>query len=92
VARYLLDTNTCVVVMRSHAVAVQRMAAVAPGDCAISTVTAYDRVNGGMPISQLPWIIGMSPLIFPIDLSTALAPWRGRTGGRVPSAAMEVGM
>jgi tRNA(fMet)-specific endonuclease VapC len=46
VARYLLDTNTCIAVMRSHPVAVQRMAAVAPGDCAISTITAYELYTG----------------------------------------------
>ena len=45
-ARYLLDTNTCIAVMRSHPIAVQRMAAVAPGDCAISTVTAYELYTG----------------------------------------------
>lgn len=45
-ARYLLDTNTCIAVMRSHPVAVQRMAAVAPGDCAISTITAYELYTG----------------------------------------------
>jgi tRNA(fMet)-specific endonuclease VapC len=46
VARYLLDTNTCIAVMRSHPIAVQRMAAVAPADCAISTVTAYELYTG----------------------------------------------
>ena len=45
-ARYLLDTNTCIAIMRGHPVAVQRMAAVAPGDCAISTVTAYELYTG----------------------------------------------
>jgi tRNA(fMet)-specific endonuclease VapC len=46
VTRYLLDTNTCIAVMRSHPNAVQRMAAVAPCDCAISTVTAYELYTG----------------------------------------------
>jgi tRNA(fMet)-specific endonuclease VapC len=44
--RYLLDTNTCIAVMRSHPIAAQRMAAVAPGDCTISTVTAYEPYTG----------------------------------------------
>jgi tRNA(fMet)-specific endonuclease VapC len=47
VARYLLDTNPCIAVMRSHPVAVQRLAAVPPGDCAISTVTASELYTGG---------------------------------------------
>jgi tRNA(fMet)-specific endonuclease VapC len=32
--------------MRSHPLAVQRLAAVAPRDCAISTVTAYELYTG----------------------------------------------
>jgi tRNA(fMet)-specific endonuclease VapC len=44
--RYLLDTNTCIAVMRSHPIAVQRMAAVSPGDCAVTTVTAYELYPG----------------------------------------------
>jgi predicted nucleic acid-binding protein len=32
--------------MRHHPVAVQRMAAVTPGDCAISTVTGYELFTG----------------------------------------------
>lgn len=43
---YLMDTNTCIAVMRSHPTAVHRMAAVAPGDCAIYTVTAYELYTG----------------------------------------------
>jgi tRNA(fMet)-specific endonuclease VapC len=46
VARHLLDTDTCIAIMRGHPVAVQRLAAVAPGDCAISTVTAYEPYTG----------------------------------------------
>jgi tRNA(fMet)-specific endonuclease VapC len=46
VARYLLDTNTCIAVMRSHPKAVQRMAAVPPSECAISTITGYELYTG----------------------------------------------
>ena len=45
-ARYLLDTNTCIAVMRNHPKAVQHMAAVSRGDCAISTITAYELYTG----------------------------------------------
>ena len=44
--RYLLDTNTCIAAMRHNALVVQRMAALAPGDCAISTITSYELVTG----------------------------------------------
>jgi tRNA(fMet)-specific endonuclease VapC len=46
VARYLLDTNTCIAVMRNHVMAVKRMAAVPPGECAVSTVTSYELFTG----------------------------------------------
>jgi tRNA(fMet)-specific endonuclease VapC len=52
VARYLLDTNTCIAVMRSHPTAVRRMAAVPPGECAISTVTGYELYTGVEKCSQ----------------------------------------
>ncbi len=45
-ARYLLDTNTCIAVMRNHPRAVGRISAEAPGDCAISTITAYELYTG----------------------------------------------
>jgi tRNA(fMet)-specific endonuclease VapC len=32
--------------MRNHATAVKRMAAVAPGDCAVSTITSYELFTG----------------------------------------------
>jgi len=44
--RYLLDTNTCIAAMRQNALVVQRMAAVSPGDCAISTITSYELFTG----------------------------------------------
>lgn len=44
--RYLLDTNTCIAAMRSHPKVVQRMAAVPPGDCAISAITGYELYTG----------------------------------------------
>ena len=44
--RYLLDTNTCIAVMRHDALVLQRMAAVAPTECAISTITTYELYTG----------------------------------------------
>ncbi len=44
--RYLLDTNTCIAVMRNEPAAVARMSAAAPLDCAVSTVTAYELFTG----------------------------------------------
>jgi tRNA(fMet)-specific endonuclease VapC len=44
--RYLLDTNTCIAAMRNDALVARRMSAVAPGDCAISTITSYELYTG----------------------------------------------
>ena len=44
--RFLLDTNTCIAVMRRHPIAVQRMSATSPNDCAISTVTTFELYTG----------------------------------------------
>jgi len=50
--RYLLDTNTCIAVMRSHPAVVQRMAALPPADCAISAITSYELLTGVEKCSQ----------------------------------------
>jgi tRNA(fMet)-specific endonuclease VapC len=44
--RYLLDTNTCIAVMRSDPKAVQHMTATSPGDSAIPAITHYERYTG----------------------------------------------
>ena len=44
--RYLLDTNTCIAAMRNDILVVKRMAALSPGDCAISTITSYELLTG----------------------------------------------
>ena len=44
--RYLLDTNTCIGVMRGHPRVVARMSAVKPDDCVISAITGYELHTG----------------------------------------------
>lgn len=44
--QYLLDTNTCIDVMRNNPNVVNRMSAVVPGDCVISTITSYELYTG----------------------------------------------
>jgi tRNA(fMet)-specific endonuclease VapC len=46
VPQYLLDTNTCIAVMRSHAKVTKRMATVLPSDCRISSITSYELFTG----------------------------------------------
>ena len=44
--RYLLDTNTCIDVLRRRQPALSRIAEVSREDCAISTVTTYELLVG----------------------------------------------
>ncbi len=44
--QYLLDTNTCIDLMRSVKNVVRRLSAVAPSDCVISTITSYELHTG----------------------------------------------
>jgi tRNA(fMet)-specific endonuclease VapC len=44
--KVLLDTNVCIAVMRGHEKALARMSALAPEDCAVSVITAYELYTG----------------------------------------------
>lgn len=44
--RYLLDTNTCIDVMRDHAPVVKRFSEQSPDDCALSAITSYELYTG----------------------------------------------
>lgn len=48
----LLDTNVCVDTLRGHARVCERMAAVSPADCAVSSVTSYELMTGACRSSQ----------------------------------------
>lgn len=43
---YLLDTNTCIAVMRHSPLVLRHMSAMAPAACAISTITTYELCTG----------------------------------------------
>lgn len=44
--QYLLDTNTCIAIMRNKPAVVSRLASVLPSACSISSVTAYELYTG----------------------------------------------
>lgn len=44
--RILLDTNVCIAIMRGAPKAVARMSEFGPGDCGVSTITAYELFTG----------------------------------------------
>jgi tRNA(fMet)-specific endonuclease VapC len=43
---FLLDTNTCIALMRNHPTTVLHMARQNPMDCAVSTISAYELFTG----------------------------------------------
>jgi tRNA(fMet)-specific endonuclease VapC len=44
--QYLLDTDTCIDLLRGEREVVRRASRVAPDDCAVSTVTTYELMTG----------------------------------------------
>jgi len=44
--KVLLDTNTCIALMKGREKAVQRLQQFQPADCTISTVTSYELLTG----------------------------------------------
>ena len=44
--KVMLDTNTCIAVMRGNPKSLARMEALLPGDCAISVITVYELFTG----------------------------------------------
>lgn len=44
--QYLLDTNACIAAMKNHPSVISRMSAIAPSECAVSTVTVYELYTG----------------------------------------------
>lgn len=44
--KYLLDTNTCIALMRRNACVRGRMEPLVPGDCAVSAITAFELYHG----------------------------------------------
>lgn len=46
--KYLLDTNVCIDLLRSHPVVVERASMVGPSDCAISSISSYELRTGAL--------------------------------------------
>jgi len=44
--QYLLDSDTCIKILRGRANVVRRVAALSPNDCAVSVITAYELYTG----------------------------------------------
>jgi tRNA(fMet)-specific endonuclease VapC len=95
VPRYLLDTNTCIAVMRNHPLAVQRMAAVPPGDCAISTITGYELETGvekcSKPANERAKINFLLQTVMPIPFDVGAAKEAARVRALLESQGQPIG-
>jgi tRNA(fMet)-specific endonuclease VapC len=75
--RYLLDTNTCIAAMRHQAMVMRHMSAVAPADCAASTVTSYELLTGvekcASPAVELAKVKRLLSVVGEIDFDASAA-------------------
>jgi tRNA(fMet)-specific endonuclease VapC len=74
---YLLDTNTCIDIMRRHPYAVMRLAAVSPGECYVSSVTVYELLTGvakcNRPAAERQKLERLLSLVFDISFDATSA-------------------
>jgi tRNA(fMet)-specific endonuclease VapC len=93
--QYLLDTNTCIDVMRNHPHVVNRMSALAPGDCAISTITSYELYTGiakcAAPDKEQAKVELLLKTVIELPLDQAAAREAGRIRGLLESHGEMIG-
>ncbi len=75
--KYLLDTDTCISVMKGYSTTCMRMNEVSPDDCGVSTVTVFELMSGvercKKPLVEHKKVkTFLAPLhLLPFDLSAA---------------------
>jgi tRNA(fMet)-specific endonuclease VapC len=93
--RYLLDTNTCVDVMRNHPNVVNRMSGVAPGDSVISTITSYELYTGiakcGSPDKEQAKVDLLLRTVIELPFDQTAAREAGRIRGLLESRGEMIG-
>jgi tRNA(fMet)-specific endonuclease VapC len=95
VPRYLLDTNTCIALMRHHAKAVAHVAAVPPDDCAVSTITSYELFTGvekcADPARERDKVALLLQTVHEIPFRAAAAREAGRVRATLESQGQPIG-
>ncbi len=75
--KVLLDTNTCIALMKGREKAVQRLRLLQPSDCAMSTVTTYELLTGVLkcqnPVSERAKVLRLMSVVpvLPFDEAAA---------------------
>lgn len=92
---YLLDTNTCIDVMRNRPNVVSRMSVVAPGDCVISTITSYELHTGiakcASPVTEQAKLDLFLKTVIELPFDQAAAREAGRIRGLLESQGWMIG-
>lgn len=93
--RYLLDTNTCIAAMRHNPAVVDHLSAVAPGDCAISTITGYELFTGVQkcvdPVRERAKVERLLETVSQLAFDAAAAQESGRIRARLEAAGCMIG-
>src|SRR5215813_13221920 len=93
--RYLLDTNTCIAVMRNNSKTIQRISALAPDECAISTITSYELFTGvekcADPAKERAKVELLIKTIAEVAFSTAAAQEAARIRAKLELQGMTIG-
>ena len=91
----LLDTSTCIDVMRNHPNVVKRMSAIAPGDCVISTITSYKLHTGiakcASPEREQAKVDLLLKIVIELPFDQAAARQAGRIRGLLESQGEMIG-
>jgi len=93
--QYLLDTNTCINVMRNNPIVVSRVSAVAPGDCAVSAITSYELYTGvakcALPAKERSKVELFLKTMIELSFDQAAAREAGRIRGLLESQGNVIG-
>ena len=75
--KVLLDTNTCIALMKGREKAVQRLQQFQPADCTISTVTSYELLTGVLkcqnPVREREKVLRMMAVVRVLPFDEAAA-------------------
>jgi tRNA(fMet)-specific endonuclease VapC len=93
--KYLLDTNLCVAAMRNHPLVLQRLSALAPGECEISSITAYELFTGiekcSDPARERPKVERLLQIVGQLPFDSAAASEAARIRGVLEKTGQSIG-
>jgi tRNA(fMet)-specific endonuclease VapC len=93
--KYLLDTNLCVAAMRNHPLVLQRLSALAPGECVISSITAYELFTGiekcSDPARERPKVERLLQIVGQLPFDSAAASEAARIRGVLEKTGQSIG-